>query len=451
MKKKQVIALIVAIAVVGCVGGGYYFRDDILGLFAGSASVEDKVYVEKLSKVMNQVTGAENRYNGIVEAQDSYNVNVDSSRTIKEILVQVGDVVEEGQQIVTYDTSELDMQIKQAQLDLEGLNNELESQKKELDTLNQEYAQTMDEDDRFEIEIEINTTQNEIIQKELDIESKQIEIEKYQTQIDDSVLISKQSGIVQEINENANSDYSDSSAFMVIRQEGDYHIKGTISEQNVWMLTEGEPVIIRSRIGDQTWRGTLQKIDTDNVQEDDDYYYYSSYDDSYSSTKYPFYVQLDDSEGLMLGQHVYIEIDEGQEEQKEGLWIFADYVVQDDSGAYVWAANEKNRLEKRYVELGELDSELYEYEIVSGITADDYIAWPMEGLYEGVTTVTDSEEVDYSAPLYNQEGIEVMDPEHYPTDEPFIPEGAELLYDTEYDDDIEYFYDEENPEKEVAE
>lgn len=28
----------------------------------------------------------------------------------------------------------------------------------------------------------------------------------------------------------------------------------------------------------------------------------------------------------------------------------------------------------------------------------------MEGLYEGVTTVTDAEEVDYSSPLYNPEG-----------------------------------------------
>ena len=41
-----------------------------------------------------------------------YEVNVDSSRTIKEILVKVGDEVEEGQTLVTYDTSELEMQVK---------------------------------------------------------------------------------------------------------------------------------------------------------------------------------------------------------------------------------------------------------------------------------------------------------------------------------------------------
>ena len=42
---------------------------------------------------------------------------------------------------------------------------------------------------------------------------------------------------------------------------------------------------------------------------------------------------------------------------------------------------------------------LAEYEILSGLSLDVYITWPMEGLYEGVTTVTDVSEVDYSSPL----------------------------------------------------
>ena len=50
-----------------------------------------------------------------------------------------------------------------------------------------------------------------------------------------------------------------------------------------------------------------------------------------------------------------------------------------------------------------------EYQILSGLTENDYIAFPMEGLYEGIITVTDQEEVDYSSGLYNQEGTEYMD------------------------------------------
>lgn len=84
----------------------------------------------------------------------------------------------------------------------------------------------------------------------------------------------------------------------------------------------------------------------------------------------------------------------------------------------------RKRLEKRYVELGEYDEDLAEYEILSGLSLDDYITWPMEGLYEGVTTVTDVSEVDYSSPLYNQDGTEMLD---YGTE--MLDYGTEMLYE----------------------
>ena len=37
-----------------------------------------------------------------------------------------------------------------------------------------------------------------------------------------------------------------------------------------------------------------------------------------------------------------------------------------------------------------------QYRILSGLTEEDYIAWPMEGLYEGVTTVTNIEEENWN-------------------------------------------------------
>ena len=58
----------------------------------------------------------------------------------------------------------------------------------------------------------------------------------------------------------------------------------------------------------------------------------------------------------------------------------------------------------------------------------------MEGLYEGVTAVTDSEEVDYTAPLYNQESTEDMDltdGNHGSGDMQLVPEGAELFPDVD--------------------
>lgn len=70
----------------------------------------------------------------------------------------------------------------------------------------------------------------------------------------------------------------------------------------------------------------------------------------------------------MLGQHVYIEPDEGQEEKKEGLWISEFYIVDADTNSpYVWAADKDKRLVKKSVILGQYDETLGEYEIVEDL------------------------------------------------------------------------------------
>jgi HlyD family secretion protein len=81
------------------------------------------------------------------------------------------------------------------------------------------------------------------------------------------------------------------------------------------------------------------------------------------ATKYMFYVSIDNPEGLILGQHVFLETGNGNTEKKEGLWLSASYVVQEET-TYVWVANGFNRLEKRVIELGEYDKELEQYQIL---------------------------------------------------------------------------------------
>lgn len=508
MKRKKVAIVLGVLVVLAAAGGaGFYFREELVEAvsiipFLGKGSADDKVYVEKVSKIMNQSSGLQNRYNGIVETQDTYQVNVDSSRTIEEVLVKVGDTVEEGQELIRYDTSEIEMQIKQAQLELEGINNEIANYNKQIDQLTKE-RDAVGTTDTFSYTTEIQSLQNSVEQNKFDLESKQLEIDKYKEQLDECTVVSKQSGVVKEINESGMDSSGDSAAFMTILKTGDYRVKGSIDEQNVWTIQAGTDVIIRSRVDENsTWKGTITKVDTENTVTQSSDEYYDSSDSSMSATKYPFYIELESAEGLLLGQHVYIEMDEGQTEEKEGLWLYASYIVQETEDgevfesieegyyedteavealmqdtevldteslvSYVWVANEKNRLEKRMVELGEYDAELGAYEILSGLSEDDYIAWPMEGLYEGVTTVTNEEEVDYSSPLYEQEELYMdteMSDERYSEEdiwgtETFYYEdfgagydstGYEVIEDEEYLDEEEYSDEEYSDEEEGAE
>jgi HlyD family secretion protein len=147
----------------------------------------------------------------------------------------------------------------------------------------------------------------------------------------------------------------------------------------------------------QVWYGVIDSIDWENpVKNSSNSYYVSdSGDDMTTASKYPFYVVLDNTDGLLLGQHVYIEPDYGQEETGSGLMLPAYYVTGEGDDAWVWAANAKGKLEKRAVTLGTYDSDLDEYEILSGLTSEDYIAFPEEGLSEGMT-VTYYDESSFS-------------------------------------------------------
>ena len=148
-------------------------------------------------------------------------------------------------------------------------------------------------------------------------------------------------------------------------------------------------MLVHSRVDDsQVWTGTVTEISTDNKEEEEqDSYYYSGMGNESGSSNYAFYVELDDSTGLILGQHVYMEQDLGQSEEKTGLWLEEYYIMQEDDGDYVWMANSSNVIEKHKVSLGEYDEELMTYEILDGLAPEDYIAYPLDTVTEGAPVI----------------------------------------------------------------
>ena len=90
----------------------------------------------------------------------------------------------------------------------------------------------------------------------------------------------------------------------------------------------------------------------------------------------------------MLGQHVYLEVDLGQETEaaEEGLWL-DEYLIDETDPAkpFVWA-DEGGKLKKREIVLGERREELMQVQVLSGLALTDSIAVPDETLKEGMKT-----------------------------------------------------------------
>lgn len=411
-KKKVFIVTGIVILVAAAVAGAWYY------LGQGKKDSNDKVYVEKVSTIMGMTTGEQNRYSGVVEPQKTVEVNADSERTVKDILVKLGDAVEEGTPLFTYDTDELGMDLEQAKLEIENIDVEISNYRNQITELQTEKDAAA-EGDKFEYTTQIQTIQTSIKQSEFEKENKKLEMSKTEKKMENSQVVSTIAGVIKTLNDPKSSNNNDngSAAFMTILATGDFRIKGTLNEQNIGAVTVGSPVVVRSRVDETlTWRGSVASIDTgdpSNGADSDSGMGMESEDASANqSTDYPFYVSMENADGLILGQHVLIELDEGQTEVKEGIWLYANYIIKEEETAYVWADDGTDKLEKRIVELGEYNEELDEYEIKSGLTESDLIAWPMKGLYEGVTTVTSMDEIDYDSSLYNDNtemmGTEMM-------------------------------------------
>ncbi|MBQ9828292.1 MAG: efflux RND transporter periplasmic adaptor subunit, partial [Lachnospiraceae bacterium] len=181
---------------------------------------------------------------------------------------------------------------------------------------------------------------------------------------------------------------------------------------------------------DTVWYGTISKIDTDsNTNENNNNYDYYEYGMSQGegSSSYPFYVEVEDPEGLMMGQHVYMEQDLGQGAARTGIWLMSGYLMQEDGDYYVWA-EDGDRLEKRKVTVGEYDEMTDEYQILEGLSGSDRIAWPESDLKEGMHTTDDYSDVypeDYQPPEDSDGGNEYYD-------------GEENFESGEYYDGMEY-------------
>lgn len=388
----------------------------IVSLFAGCGDKGADAYVESVSMICGiGSTSNADRFSGIVSPQGETKIEKTGSNEVSQIKVKVGDAVEKDQVLFTYDTSQLELDIERAKLELEQMKLSKENKKDEKAQLEAEKANAP-EDQQLSYTLAIQEAETNIQEIDFSITSKNKEIQQMQKSISDSSVKSPVAGSVKSINENGGTDSSGNPLpFMTIVETDGYKVKGYVNENNMSALSAGMSVIIKSRVDDKVWYGTVSFIDLENPSQGTSYYD----DETAMSSKYPFYVDIAESEGLLLGQHVYIEPDFGQSTEISGIWLPSYYINDADGSAWVWAQDSNGKLEKRDIVLGEYISDMDIYMIESGLGADDYIAFPDESLSEGMNCV-----------IYDENTFEPEDGgDGLSDDEMMVPDDGEVVPD----------------------
>ncbi len=369
--------------------------------FAGCGSSGTAVFVQSVAELSNMGGIAPgDRFAGVVVSENVAEIQKDQDKTVAELFVKEGQDVTEGQELFAYDTDQLQLDLDKKKLELEQLKASIENYTEQLEDL-KKAEKKAPQSQKLEYSIQIQTVELDLREAELNLTAKEAEIAQAEAILANAVVVSPVTGRVQSISENGYDNYGNPLPYIAIQQSGAYRIKGSIGELQRGGLMEGTRLKIVSRTDEaQFWTGTVTLVDYENPSQGNSssmYYTGGSSDETTSSSKYPFYVELDSTEGLILGQHVYMEL-EDTTEGTAALALSSAFIAYDEEGnPFVWAES-KGKLEQRPVELGEYNYMNDTMEILSGLTEEDFIAFPDDTLCQpGVPTT-------HTAPVSEPEG-----------------------------------------------
>lgn len=408
IKKHKAWSITLAIVVVALLALAIKF------LVSGTTQ-DGGVYVQSVRDVnLAAGVGDTNRFSGVIESQRTQKVTLDSSRTVDKVKVSVGDHVKKGDVLFTYNTDTIRLQIEQAQIEIERFETSIANASSQIDTL-QKSMNGASSEEKLDYSAQIQELQAQMAQDEYDKKTKEAEMEQLKKSIEDPGVHAQIDGTVEavgtipttnpqlgsngegddappEAQEGTSQDGSgEGDAFITILADGDLRVKATTTEQNIAEISEGLSVIVRSRVDSNvTWKGTVASLASKPTEADSSEMMGEGSSSDNAASNYSFYVTLDSTDGLILGQHVTVEPDYGQGDVKSGIWLDGGWIVTEDDGStYVWATSTKGgTLQKRSVTLGEHDEALNEYQISAGLAESDYLAWPDEDCVEGAPTTT---------------------------------------------------------------
>ena len=355
-------------------------------------------------RMLTQAGAVEERFAGVVVSENAVQVHRDLTQSVEELYVSEGEAVEQGQLLFRYDSDALNLTLDKQELEQERLDAEIKEINSQIKEVEKELKATKDDSLKTQLNIQLRQLQTNLTEAQYDREDLLAEIEKTEKLLKSVEVKSPISGTVRKIDETAE-------AYIVIQQTGAFQVQGTLNELSLESgIQVGASVVVVSRLDEtKTWTGTVVEVDYSNASSNSYDSLYGGTDPYSSTSSYPFRVMLDSTEGLLLGQHVYIR-PVGINEGASGRILIPqsyimDYAYDEQTmitSATVWCAGEDGKLVKQNVVLGQYVENLGCYVVLEGLTMDSYVADPANpDCAEGVMTDLRAAS-DFAGPVQTQ-------------------------------------------------
>lgn len=330
---------------------------------------------------------------GTVTAKNEQYVYFDASKgDLDEILVSVGEKVEEGQALVKYSSAD-------AQAAYDAADRAVAKADRHIDELNKarENASAVPASPQVPTEAglpeqaqaatsSVSSIDSQISDAKDNRADAVAQLNKAQAQLDAATVLSTLEGTVVEVNRNVSKSPTGNSQVVVhVVSNENLQVKGELSEYNLANLSVGQEVTFTSKVyQDKSWTGKISYI-SDYPKNNGEAA--NAALGGNTGSKYPYTVDVTSDIGeLKQGFSVSVEV---KNKSKAILVPLASVVTENDKN-YVWLVDDQKKAKKVEVTLGNADAD--NQEITSGLTdGAKVISNPTSSLEEGKEVKADEE------------------------------------------------------------
>lgn len=330
---------------------------------------------------------------GTVTAKNEQYVYFDASKgDLDEILVSVGDKVEEGQALVKYSSADAqaaydaaDRAVAKADRHIEELNKARENASAapaspqiptEAGLPEQAQAGTSS----------VSSIDSQISDAKDNRADAVAQLNKAQAQLDATTVLSTLEGTVVEVNRNVSKSPTGNSQVVVhVVSNENLQVKGELSEYNLANLSVGQEVTFTSKVyQDKSWTGKISYI-SDYPKNNGEAA--NAALGGNTGSKYPYTVDVTSDIGeLKQGFSVSVEV----KNKSKAILVPLTSVITENDKNYVWVVDDQKKAKKVEVTLGNADAD--NQEITSGVTdGAKVISNPTSSLEEGKEVKADEE------------------------------------------------------------
>ncbi|TGB01853.1 efflux RND transporter periplasmic adaptor subunit [Halobacillus salinus] len=359
MKTKNYAGRIIGLLIIALVA-----TNSFLIFFDEEGRVEQKSYVEEWSKSTTYNLFERLNVNGVFASDDENEVYFDESiGSFQTFQVEEGQVVQEGDDLYTYQVTDYGTQEAELEGEIDRLEEEIDAIEDYVDELEDyDIPEPESDDDSSDPPSYVETEylqEADIAEQDAELEKKRAMLDMVQDQLDQLQDDGEEITVTSPYNGTVTDVSKDLQAPLLTLKASSLIVTGELNEEERQQVEQDMPSQVTVEDIELETSGTLTSIHDFPEQVE-----------VQRSSRYPFEVTLEgEAENVLPGYHADVEI---ITDSAINAVTVLDNVLLTDEDLYAWVMNEQGVLERRAVETGIEEQGLIEVE--EGLAEGEWLA-----------------------------------------------------------------------------